>query len=77
MTETKLLEMLKAALAGRSPERAVQDLGLRYNQARTLRNAIDGASGWGKKVLGILLMLDPSAGPLVLEYLKEEVGRWP
>lgn len=69
MIEAKLRERLVAALGGYSPEAVVIHLGLHYNSARTVRNALDGSSGFGRKALGILLMADYGAGPMVLEYL--------
>ena len=73
MSEKEVLARLQRAMAGRSPETVVQELGLPYNQSRILRNAIARTGGLGKKVLGILLMLDADAGPAVLEFLKEGV----
>lgn len=75
MTEGELRDRLELALLGESPESAVQLAGLRYGQARTVRNALDGTSGFGRKALGILLMLDPDAGPMVLEYLRGLVSK--
>ena len=72
--ETQLRNRLRAALNGQSPETVVQALGPRYGKANSLRFSL-GGQYFGKVSLGVLLMLDPGAGPLVLEYLKQEARR--
>lgn len=72
--EIELANRLTLALAGESPETFVQRMGISYGKAKSIRMALR-HEYIAKTALGILLMLDSEAGPVVLEYLRGLVAK--